>query len=49
MVGVNFELRGYQQEALRALRTYLRKVVRMDGVADNPAKAAFGDVADATY
>lgn len=49
MAAVNFELRGYQREALRTLRNYLRKVVRFDGIADNPAKAAFTDVAEATY
>ena len=49
MAAVNFELRGYQAEALRALRNYLRKVVRMDGVANNPARAAFNDVAEGTY
>ena len=46
---VNFELRGYQREALRTLRAYLRKVVKFDGIADNPAKAAFTDVAEASY
>jgi len=46
---VNFELRGYQREALRTLRNYLRKVVKFDGIADNPAKAAFTDVAGASY
>jgi len=49
MAAVNFELRGYQREALRTLRAFLRKVVKFDGIADNPAKAAFTDVAEATY
>lgn len=49
MSAVNFELRTYQREALRTLRNYLRKVVQMDGIADNPAKAAFSDVAEANY
>lgn len=49
MAAVNFELRSYQSEALRTLRTYLRKVVRMDGVANNPARAAFNDVAEGSY
>jgi len=44
-----FELRGYQREALRTLRAFLRKVAAFDGVASNPAKAAFGDVAEASY
>ena len=49
MAAVNFELRSYQNEALRALRTYLRKAVRMDRVANNPARAAFNDVAEGSY
>lgn len=49
MATVNFELRKYQDEALRTLRAYLRKVVKFDGIADNPAKAAFTDVAEASY
>ena len=49
MAAVNFELRGYQREALRTLRTYLRRVVKFDGIAQNPAKAAFTDVAEASY
>jgi len=49
MAAVNFELRNYQREAIRTLRNYLRKVVRMDGIADNPAKAAFADVANTDY
>lgn len=49
MAAVNFELRGYQRQALGTLKTYLRKVVRFNGIADNPAKAAFTDVAEANY
>ena len=49
MAAVNFELRSYQAEALRVLRNYLRKVTRLDGIMDNPAKAAFADVSGATY
>lgn len=49
MAAVNFELREYQREALRTLRGYLRTVVRMDGVANNPARAAFNDVAEGSY
>ncbi len=49
MTAVNFALRAYQREALRTLRNYLLTVGRMDGVANNPAKAAFSDVAEATY
>jgi type III restriction enzyme len=49
MAAVNFELRSYQREALRTLRVYLQKVIRMDGVANNPARAAFNDVVEATY
>jgi type III restriction enzyme len=48
-VTVNFELRTYQREALGALRTYLRTVVRMDSIATNPARAAFNDVAGGSY
>jgi len=46
---VNFELRSYQSQALQTLRAYLRKLVLMAGVANNPAKAAFTDVAEANY
>jgi type III restriction enzyme len=49
VAAANFDLRNYQLEALRTLRIYLRKVVLMDGVANNPAKAAFSDVAEASY
>lgn len=45
----NFELRTYQHEALGTLRTYVRKLVRMDGIAANPARAAFNDVAEGHY
>ena len=43
------ELRAYQGEALRSLRGYLRKVVRLDGIMDNPAKSAFADAAQMVY
>lgn len=49
MAPAPFALRCYQRKALRALRDYLRLIGRMDGVAANPAKAAFADVAEATY
>lgn len=49
MAAVNFELRNYQQQALDILRTYLRKIVRMSGFTDNPAKSAFIDVAETAY
>ena len=49
MAAVNFELRAYQQSSLRALRDYLRTVVKLDGIVDNPAKMAFQDRTNAPY
>ena len=43
MAAVHFELRSYQRQALRSLRTYLRKVVLMG------AKTAFYDVTGVPY
>lgn len=40
MAAVNFQLRGYQTAALKALRDYLRRVNRF-AEEDNPAQAAF--------
>lgn len=49
MAAANFTLRCYQRQALAALRTYLAKVVKLDSLVDNPARAAFADVTNATY
>ena len=46
---VNFELRSYQLSSLRALRDYLRTIVRLGGLVDNPAKMAFQDRTNAPY
>lgn len=49
VAAVNFELRNYQGAALQALKVYLSTVVRMDGVANNPARAAFNDLTGGIY